>query len=120
LASHFESFVGRYLTQILLNLLILFVLFTGLYYFTPTKKKRLWDCAKMAVLTSVTFLVGNVLTGLYMRKVALDSLYGAAGALLIFLLWAFYSALTIFLSVELFEFLKRRRAFSKALPSIKK
>ncbi len=67
------------------------------------------DCAQMSVVTTAAFLIGNFLTGLYMKKVALDSLYGAAGALLIFLLWTFYSSLTLFLSVEFFEFFKKRR-----------
>lgn len=109
LASRFETVVWREIMQICLNFILLFVLFTGLYFFTPTVKKKLKDCAKIAVLTSVAFLLGNLLTGLYMRRIALDSLFGAAGALLIFLLWAFYSSLMIFLSVEVFEFLRLRQ-----------
>lgn len=109
LASRFEDADWRNFVQVMLNFCILFVLFTGLYIFTPTKRKKLTDCAQMALITTGAFLVGNILTGLYMKKIALDSLYGAAGALLIFLLWTFYSSLTLFLSVELFEFLKRKR-----------
>jgi membrane protein len=108
LASRFESRAWREIMQICLNFILLFILFTGLYSFTPTIKKKLSDCAKIAVLTSGAFLLGNMLTGLYMRKIALDSLYGAAGALLIFLLWAFYSSLMIFMSVEVFEFVRLR------------
>ena len=63
----------------------------------------------MAVLTSGFFIVGNILTGAYMKNFAMDSLYGAAGALLIFLLWTFYSSLSLFMSVEVFEFLKRKK-----------
>jgi membrane protein len=109
LASRFQNAVWRELMQVCLNFILLFILFTGLYFFTPTFKKKLVDCAKIAVLTSGAFLFGNMLTGLYMRKFALDSLYGAAGALLIFLLWAFYSSLMIFLSVEIFEFVRLRQ-----------
>lgn len=96
--------------QYVLNFFILFLLFTGLYFVTPTKKKKLRDCAQMSVLTSGFFLLGNILTGLYMKNFAMDSLYGAAGALLIFLLWTFYSSLALFMSVEVFEFLKRKKA----------
>jgi membrane protein len=108
LASRFENQIWKEIMQICLNLILLFILFTGLYFFTPTVKKKLTDCSKIAVLTSGAFLLGNMLTGLYMRKIALDSLYGAAGALLIFLLWAFYSSLMIFMSVEVFEFFRLR------------
>jgi membrane protein len=109
LGSRFESRAWHELMQICLNFLLLFILFTSLHFFTPTVKKCLRDCAKIAILTSGAFLIGNMLTGLYMRKIALDSFYGAAGGLLIFLLWAFYSALMIFMSVEIFEFLRLRK-----------
>lgn len=110
LAARFDNQYWRHLVQVLLNFSILFVLFTGLYFFTPSRRKNLADCAQMSVLTSALFLVGNILTGLYMKTIAMDSLYGAAGALLIFLLWTFYSSLTLFMSVELFEFFHRKRA----------
>jgi len=44
-----------------------------------------------------------------MKNVALHSLYGAAGALLVFLLWTYYSSLTLFISVEVFEFFKGKK-----------
>ncbi len=107
--SSFENEMVKNALQVLLNFCVLFVLFTGMYFVTPTKKKRLRDCAQMSLLTSGLFLFGNILIGLYMKNFALNSLYGAAGALLIFLLWTFYSSLTLFMSVELFEFLKRKK-----------
>lgn len=109
LAERFENADWRNFVQVLLNFSVLFVLFTGLYFFTPTIKKKLQDCAKISLITSGTFLLGNVLAGLYMKKIALHSLYGAAGALLVFLLWTFYSSLALFLSVELFEFFKHKK-----------
>lgn len=113
LASRFENQMWRHLVQILLNFSILFVMFTGVYFFTPSKRKNLKDCAQMSVLTSALFLAGNILLSLYMKTIALDSLYGAAGALLIFLLWTFYSSLTLFMSVELFEFFHRKDSLAK-------
>jgi membrane protein len=108
-ASKFESKFAHESLQLGLNFFLLFILFTGLHFFTPTVKKRLLDCSKIAVITSAAFLLGNMLVGLYMNKIALGSLYGAAGALLIFLLWAFYSALMLFVSVEIFEFFRLRK-----------
>ena len=109
-SSRFASAEWRGFVQVLLNFTILFTLFTGLYLFTPTKRKKMSDCAQMSLITSVAFLVGNMLTGLYMKTIAIDSLYGAAGALLIFLLWTYYSSMTLFMSVEIFEFIKRKKA----------
>lgn len=109
MGNAFENEFIKNALQVLLNFCILFVLFTGMYFITPTKKKRLRDCAQMSLLTSAAFLFGNILIGLYMKNFALNSLYGAAGAFLIFLLWTFYSSLTLFMSVEVFEFLKRKK-----------
>ena len=108
LASRFHNPDWRNFVQVLLNFSVLFTLFTGLYFFTPTKKKKLSDCAKISFIATGAFLIGNVLTGLYMKNIALHSLYGAAGALLVFLLWTYYSSLALFLSVEFFEFVKKK------------
>ena len=109
LVKRFESQHYLDVIQFCLNFLILFILFTGLYFVTPTKKKKLKNCAQMSLLTSLFFMIGNILTGLYMKNFAMASLFGAAGALAIFLLWTFYSSLALFISVEVFEFLKRRK-----------
>lgn len=108
LEDYFEGKVMSEVLQIGLNFLIFFVLFTGFYYVTPTRKQKLKQCAKISVLTSLAFLIGKVLLGLYMKNVASQSVYGAAGALFIFLVWAYYSSFILFMSVELFEFLKRK------------
>ena len=109
LAARFKGTEWRTLVQIFLNLSILFVMFTGLYFFTPTRKKKLKDCTLMALISAIAFLGGNIVLGLYMGRIALNSLYGAAGALLIFLLWTFYSSLTVFMTVEVFQFSKNKR-----------
>lgn len=108
-ASRFANENYIKIVQFFLTFSVLFILFTGLYKVTPTKKKKFKSCAQMSLLTSGFFIVGNILTGAYMKNFAMDSLYGAAGALLIFLLWTFYSSLSLFVSVEVFEFLKRRK-----------
>jgi membrane protein len=102
-----ETFVGQYLPQVV-NFLIFFVLFVAFYYMTPTRKQRIKSCAKMALLTAVFFIIGKVGISAYMTNIAAGSVYGAAGALFVFLLWAYYSSLTLFLSVEIFEYLRRR------------
>lgn len=109
LAYSFKSLIWEKVLQHALSFAILSFIFTGLYMLTPTRRNKLKDCMKMAFMTSLTFQFGNMLTGLYMRTIATHSLYGATGALLVFLLWAFYSALMIFFSVEFFEFVKKRR-----------
>jgi membrane protein len=98
--------------QMVLNFLVFFVLFVGFYYLIPSRKQKLVRCAKVAVLSSVFFILGKVLISFYFANVATESVYGAAGALFVFMIWAYYSSITLFFSVELFEFLRKKGVVS--------
>lgn len=93
----------------LLNFCIYLVLFTGLHMFTPSKRQKFKSSVKIAAFTSVCFMIGNVLLASYLKTVAKNSVYGAAGTLLVFLVWAYYSSFIIFLSVEVFCGIRRAR-----------
>lgn len=92
-----------------LSFLINMMMFSAVYYFAPTRTPRLKSAFKMAIFTSVAFIFGKILMGLYFKNVAMSSVYGAAGTLLVFLVWAYYSSFTMFLSVEGFLFLHREK-----------
>ena len=98
--------------EVIFHITFLTTLFTGLFLLTPSQSRGIRSSLKMGFVSSIGFLVGNYLTGLYMRQFAFNSLYGAAGAILIFLLWAFYSALTIFLVMEGFMYFEKMRGDS--------
>jgi membrane protein len=99
----------------MLNVVFLTTLFTGLFFFTPSFSKGLKISFYMGIVSSIGFMIGNYFTGLYMSQIALTSLYGAAGAILIFLLWAFYSALTVFLVLEVFMFFEKKKGKRQGL-----
>lgn len=92
-----------------INFLVYMAMFWGIHYIIPSKRPKKRDALRMAVLSSIFFIIGNVLLGFYFRSVASSSIYGAAGSLLIFLIWAYYSSFTLFLSSEIFLFFKRTR-----------
>lgn len=94
-----------------INFLVYMAMFWGIHYIIPSKRPKKRDALRMAVLSSIFFIIGNVLLGFYFRSVASSSIYGAAGSLLIFLIWAYYSSFTLFLSSEIFLFYKRTRKF---------
>lgn len=52
-------------------------------------------------ITAVLFLAGEYATSLYFAHRAVGSVYGAAGSLVILLLWVYYSALILFFGAEL-------------------
>jgi membrane protein len=53
-----------------------------------------------AAVTAVLFSAGKALLGLYFAEANLASVYGAAGSLIVLLLWCYYSAQIAFLGVE--------------------
>lgn len=112
-----EYFIGpqtevEFLYRILVflfNYLIYLGLFSLIHYFTPSKRQNIRQVVRIAGLTSIFFIIGNMLLAAYLKRYAGSSVYGAAGTLLIFLVWAYYSSFTIFLSVEVFDYLKKIR-----------
>jgi membrane protein len=53
-----------------------------------------------AVVTALLFTLGKFLIGLYLGKSSVASTYGAAGSLVILLLWISYSSQILFLGAE--------------------
>lgn len=90
------------------NFLVFFVLFFCVYYFIPSKRASYTVLIRSSAYASLGFLIGKVLFGIYFKSVISTSVYGAAGALLIFLIWTYYSALILFFSAEFAQYLKIR------------
>ena len=49
-------------------------------------------CHAGAVVTAILFTIGKFLIGMYLGKASFSSSYGAAGSLVIVLVWVYYSA----------------------------
>jgi membrane protein len=61
-----------------------------------------------AVATAVLFTLGNYAIGLYLGRTSAASAYGAAGSLVIVLLWVYYSSQVLLLGAELTQAFARR------------
>jgi membrane protein len=68
-----------------------------------------------AVVTALLFNVGKFLIGLYLSQSAIASSYGAAGALIILLLWIYYSTQSFLLGAELTKIYASRRGTPAAI-----
>jgi membrane protein len=64
---------------------------------TPLKWR---DVIAGAVITAALFTIGKSLIGWYIGSSAVASSYGAAGALIVLLLWVYYSAQIFLLGAE--------------------
>jgi membrane protein len=80
----------------LLNFAISFALFTAafalIYKFMPRVKIEWHDVWIGAVVTAALFTIGKFLIGLYIGKSAIASGFGAAGSIVVVVLWVYYSA----------------------------
>ena len=103
------KFVGSYmpLHEMLLHLgsiAVSFAVFTALfaliYKVIPDAHVEWRDVWIGAAVTSFLFSVGKFLIGFYLGKAAVGSAYGAAGSLVVFLVWVYYSGQIFFLGAE--------------------
>jgi len=62
-----------------------------------------------AAVASLLFSAGKFIIGLYLGKSGMTSAYGAAGSLVIVLVWVYYSAQILFLGAEFAHVYARRR-----------
>jgi membrane protein len=101
--------VGRYapdlpvvwtVVNISVSLLVTTVLFGLLYRFVPDVELRWNDVATGAFVTAVLFTIGKHLIGLYLGQSAVASSYGAAGSVILLLLWVYYSSQLVLVGAE--------------------
>jgi membrane protein len=79
---------------------LLAVLFAAIFKVLPDRELKWRDVVIGAVVTSVLFTVGKSLIGWYLGSSAVASSYGAAGGLVVLLLWVYYSVQIFLLGAE--------------------
>lgn len=75
-------------------------LFALIFKILPDAHIRWKDVFIGALVTSVFFSIGKWAIGIYLGKSILSSLYGAAGSIIIFMVWVYYSAVILYLGAE--------------------
>jgi len=81
--------------------ILIAVLFAAIYKVLPDTRLAWRDVVVGALLTALLFNVGKSLIALYLARSAIASSYGAAGALIILLLWIYYSTQIFLFGAEL-------------------
>ena len=69
------------------------VLFATLYHWLPDGRVPWGTALRGGLMTTALFMVGRAVIGLYLEKSDTAGAFGPAGAVIVWLLWAFYSAL---------------------------
>ncbi|MGH8269404.1 MAG: YihY/virulence factor BrkB family protein, partial [Steroidobacteraceae bacterium] len=77
------------------------LLFATVYKVLPAVKLGWKDVAAGALITAVLFTAGKYAIGVYLGSSTVASTYGAAGSVIVVLLWVYYSAQVLLLGAEL-------------------
>lgn len=78
------------------SLLVVALLFALIFRLIPDTRVTWRDVWLGALIAAVLFVLGKFVLGFYFGRSALASSYGAAGSLIIILVWVFYSAQIMF------------------------
>jgi len=100
--------LGHWLTMGL-SFAVATLLFAMIFKILPDAKVPWRDVWSGAILTAVLFTVGKLLIGLYIVHSGLGSAYGAAGSLVVLVVWIFYTAQILFFGAELTHVYSKRR-----------
>lgn len=85
-------------------------LFGLLFKFLPDVKLAWPDVIAGALITALLFNVGKHFIGLYLGRSAVTSTYGAAGSIVLLLLWVYYSSQIVLLGAEFTRLYAAHRA----------
>ena len=105
-SKHVDELVeGTTIVWQLVNIAVSFgvitVLFAVIYRFLPDVRLRWRDVLIGSLMTAVLFTIGKQLLALYLGRSSTTSSYGAAGSVIVVLLWVYYSAQIILFGAEL-------------------
>jgi membrane protein len=105
----FSGWLGAFLPQLKIVLPVLdvtisygmaVILFAMIYKYVPRETVAWSDVWIGAAVTAFLFTVGKSLIGVYLGKSSFNSAYGAAGSMIVLLLWIYYSAQIFLLGAE--------------------
>ena len=82
------------------SLAMVSALFGAIYKILPDRQLGWRDVGVGAVVTALLFTIGKTLIGLYIGSSSVASSYGAAGALVVILVWIYYSSQIFLLGAE--------------------
>jgi membrane protein len=79
---------------------VISILFALIYKFLPDAEIAWRDVWLGAFVTAALFSIGKLLIGIYLGNSAVASSFGAAGSLVLLLVWIYYSAQILFFGAE--------------------
>ena len=95
-----EIVEAAYIVDVLLSSLFIYALFATMFKYLPSKPIK-WKAVRVgAALTAFLFILGKYILSFYFGKTEPGSTYGAAGSIIIVMLWTSYSSLILFFGAQ--------------------
>jgi len=105
-SNRLERFLPDYLIDFifvfdgLISLGIIYMLFAAMFKFLPNATIP-WRSVKIgAAVTAFLFLIGKYILAIYFNALEPGSTYGAAGSIILIMLWVSYSSLILFFGAQ--------------------
>lgn len=95
-----DSIYFFYILNLIVVFLIIALLFTVIFKTLPDGKIALKDCLIGASFTSFLFMIGKFAIGAYLSTSEIATVYGAAGSVILILIWVYYSAIILYFGAE--------------------
>jgi membrane protein len=95
-----EQTVMSRLLEIAVSLVVLTLMFALFFTYVPDAEIRWRDVWLGGFVTAVLFTLGKTAIGYYLGQASVGSAYGAAGSMIVLLVWVYYSALIVFFGAE--------------------
>ena len=89
-----------YVVNLLLSLLVISALFAVIFRVLPDAKIKWRDVISGAVTTAILFMLGKFAISFYIGKSDVGTTYGAAGSLVVLLVWVYYSSIILYFGAE--------------------
>lgn len=95
--------------NIALTFIIITVLLGIIFKFLPDVKIKWRHVRAGAIFTALLFMLGRYAIGLYIEKIGPGSTYGAAGSLIVILVWVYYAAAILYFGAEFTQVYAEKR-----------
>lgn len=89
-----------YIINLILTLGITTIIFGVIFKVLPDAQIKWKDIIAGAIATAVLFMLGKFAISFYISKANVGSTYGAAGSIVILLLWVYYSSIILYFGAE--------------------
>jgi membrane protein len=94
--------------EVLISTIGIGLVFALMFRYVPSAPTSWRQTILGGLLTAILFAVGKYLIGLYLAKAAVGSAYGAAGSVIVVIVWVYYTAQIVFFGAEFTHFIGQR------------